>query len=105
MADQTGIIVLPKIVKGSGKATMTAIAADEIKGIEPCKVSYGPKVYDGAKVYTVHGTYFKSPVNPVSLVQGWHLGKSDPKALVTMDSLAAIPSYTDSTKVLLKAKN
>ena len=92
-----GIIVLPKVQKGTGKIVVTSIAADQIVGCEPCQISHGPKTYEGTKVYTSKGDYFKVLSNPVHMVQGWHLGKSDDKALVTMEPLTAIPSYSKAT--------
>lgn len=98
-----GTMVLPKVVKGTGKFTMTGISAAEIVGCEPAKVEYKGKQYDGAKVYTVHGTYFKCLVNPSQLLLGQAQAKSSPTALVTMESVVGyLPGYSEEVKMLPK---
>lgn len=98
-----GTLVLPKIVKGSGKFVMTAISAAEIVGCEPTEIEYKGKTYTGAKCYTVHGDYFKTLVDPSSLVLAQAQAKTAPTALVTMESCVGyLPGYSESVKALPK---
>ena len=61
------MVVLPKITI-QGKPVMTAIAADFVKGVEPCKIAFGGKTYSGTKVYTIKGDSFKVLANIVNVI-------------------------------------
>ena len=95
-----GTLVLPKVVQGTNKFTMTGISAAEIVGCEPCQINYNGKAYNGAKVYTVHGSSFKCLVNPSQLLLAQAKAKSSPTALVTVDGLTSLPGYDTEIKLL-----
>ncbi len=91
-----GVIVLPKLAI-DGKFTMTTIAADEIKGVQPCTLSYKGKQYKGTKCYTIHGTSFKVFTDPTEFASGWAFARVNATALVAMSGLLpALPGYETS---------
>lgn len=83
------MVVLPKITI-QGKPVMTAIAADFVKGVEPCKIAFGGKTYEGTKVYTVKGDSFKVLASIINV-----LGAQDAALkgnLSQVDPMTALPS-------------
>jgi hypothetical protein len=89
----SGELVFPKLTI-NGEVKQTSIMASFVAGVEKSVIRYKGKDYDGAKVYTILGDFFKVFANPQHIIAAKHHAVVN-NELCNVEPVIALPGYSN----------